>query len=83
MTGALRSAMHSGSLAFYHLYDKNRVRSLPEFTGNLEDKSSKEKKVMIVTVDESPYENPRYTNTISSVQLIILMSSILMYILLR
>ena len=52
---SVRSAVNSGSLAFYYLCAKNRVHSLPEFTESFEVKSSKEKKVMVVTV-ENPYE---------------------------
>ena len=62
---AIRSAKHSGSSAFHHLQDMNRARSLPEFTESFQNQQSKEKKVMIVTVDGGPDENPRYSNTIS------------------
>ena len=55
---AIRSAKHSGSSAFHHLQDMNRARSLPEFTESFENQQSKEKKVMIVTVDGGPDENP-------------------------
>ena len=58
----------------------NKVHSLPEFTDSFQYKSSKGKKVMIVTVDEGPDEIPSYIK-LSTVQLIILMSTILMYIL--
>ena len=64
---AIRSSKHSGSLAFDQLRDIKKVRYLPEFTDSFQDKSSKEKKVMIVTVDGDPDENPRYTNTINCV----------------
>ena len=62
---AIRSTKHSGSLAFQHLHDMNKVRSLPELTDSFHDKSSKEKKLMVVTADRDPDENPRYTNTIN------------------
>ena len=62
---AIMSAKHSSSSAFHHLRDMNRVRSLPDFTGSFQDKSSKEQKVMIVTVDGGPDEISRYTNTIN------------------
>ena len=64
---AMRSAKHSGSSTFHHHRDMNKVRSLPEFSDSFQDKSSKEKKVMIVTVDGSPDENPRYTSTLTCV----------------
>ena len=38
----------------------NRARYLPEFTKSFQNQQSKEKKVMIVTVDGGPDENPRY-----------------------
>ena len=55
----IRSAKHSGSSAYAHLQDMNRVRSLPEFTSSFQTDKQEEKKVMIVTVDE----NPRYEKT--------------------
>ena len=55
---AIRSAKHSGSSAFDHLQDMNRARYLPEFTESFQNQQSKEKKVMIVTVDGGPDENP-------------------------
>ena len=61
----IRSAKHSGSSAFHHLQDMNRARSLPEFTESFQNQQSKEKKVMVVTADGGPDENPRYSNTIS------------------
>ena len=54
----IRSAKHSGFSAFLHLRDMNTVRSSPEFTYNFQDKSSKEKKVIIVTVDGGPDKKP-------------------------
>ena len=48
---AIRSAEHSGSSAFQHLRHMNKVRSLPKFTDSFQDKSFKETKVMIVTVN--------------------------------
>ena len=62
---AKRSAKHAGSSAFWHLRDMNRVRTLCEFTDSVQDKSSKEKKMMIVTVDGDHDRNPRYTKTIN------------------
>ena len=62
---AIRSTKHSGSSAFRHLLDMNRTRSLPEFTEIFQNQHSREKKVMIVTVDGGPDENPRYSNTIN------------------
>ena len=55
----IRSTKHSGSSVFQHLHDMNRVRSLPEFTDSFQDKSSKENKVITVTVDGDPDKNPR------------------------
>ena len=43
----------------------NRARSLPEFTESFQNRQSQEKKMMIVTVDGGPDENPRYSNNIS------------------
>ena len=54
---AIRSAKHSGSSTFHHLQDMNRARSLPEFTESFQNQQSKEKKVMILTVDGGPDEN--------------------------
>ena len=62
---AIRSAKHSGSSAFHHLQDMNRARSLPEFTESFQNQQSLEKRVMIVTVDGGPDENPRYSKNIS------------------
>ena len=62
---AIRSAKHSGSSAFQHLRSMNKVRFLPKFTNSFQDKSFKEKKVMIVTVNGGPDGNPRYTNIIT------------------
>ena len=62
---AIRSAKLSGSSPFHHLQNMNRSRSLPEFTESFQNQQSKEKKVMIVTVDRGPDQNPRYSNTIS------------------
>ena len=42
-----------------------RVRSLPEFRSSFQNDQNEEKKVMIVTVDGGPDENPRYKNTIN------------------
>ena len=56
---AVRSAKHSGSLTFYHLCDMN------EITDSFQDKSSKEQKVMNITVDGGLDKNLRYTNTIN------------------
>ena len=64
---AIRSAKHSSSSAFHHFCDMNKVRSLPEFNDHFQDKSSKEKKVMTVTVNGGTDENPSYTNTINCV----------------
>ena len=62
---AIRSAKLADSSAFHHLRDLNKVRSLPKLIDSFQDKSSKEKKVMIVTVDGGLDENPRYANTIN------------------
>ena len=61
----IRSAKHSASSAFAHLQDMMRVRSLPEFATSFQTDRHKEKKVMIVTVDGGPDENPRYGKTIN------------------
>ena len=42
-----------------------RVRSLPEFATSFQTDRHEEKKVMIVTVDGGPDENPRYEKTIN------------------
>ena len=62
---AIRSTKHSGLSAFYHLRDMNRACSLPEFTKSFQNQHYREKKIMIVTVDGDPDENPRYSNTIN------------------
>ena len=59
----IRSAKYSGSSVFHHLRDTNRARSLPEFTDSFQNQHSREKKVMIVTVDE----NPRHSSIINCV----------------
>ena len=61
----IRSAKHSTSSAFAHFQDMMRVRSLPEFATSFQNDRHKEKKVMIVTVDGGPDENPRYGKTIN------------------
>ena len=62
---AIRSAKNSGSSVFHQFRDMSRARSLPEFTESFQNQHSREKKVMIVTVDGGPDENPRYSNTIN------------------
>ena len=42
-----------------------RVRSLPEFATSFQTDRHEEKKVMIVTVDGGPDENPRYETNIN------------------
>ena len=61
----IRSAKHSASSAFAHFQDMMRVRSLPEFATSFQTDRYEEKKVMIVTVDGGPDENPRYEKTIN------------------
>ena len=61
----IRSAKHSASSAFAHFQDMMRVRSLPEFATSFQTDRHEEKKVMIVTVDGGPDENPRYEKTIN------------------
>ena len=61
----IRSAKHSASSAFVHFQDMMRVRFLPEFATSFQTDRHKEKKVMIVTVDGGPDENPRYEKTIN------------------
>ena len=61
----IRSAKHSTSSVFAHFQDMMRVRSLPEFATSFQNDRHKEKKVMIVTVDGGPDENPRYGKTIN------------------
>ena len=60
-----RSAKHSASSAFAHFQDMMRVQSLPEFATSFQTDRHEEKKVMIVTVDGGPDENPRYEKTIN------------------
>ena len=43
----------------------NRARFLPEFIESFQNQHFREKKVMIVTVDGGPDENPIYSNTIN------------------
>ena len=62
---AIRSAKPTGSSAYSHLQDMKRIRSLPEFAESFNFDET-EKKVMIVTVDGGPDENPRYQKTIAS-----------------
>ena len=62
---AIRSAKHTGSSAYSHLQDMKRIRSLPEFAESFAQ-NEKEKKVMIITTDGGPDENPRYQKTIAS-----------------
>ena len=61
----IRSAKHSASSAFAQFQDMMRVRSLPEFATSFQTDRHEEKKVMIVTVDGDPDENPRYEKTIN------------------
>ena len=61
----IRSAKHSASSAFAHFQDMMRVRSLPEFARSFQTDRHEEKKVMIVTVDGDPEENPRYEKAIN------------------
>ena len=56
----VRSAKYSASSAFDHFQDMMRVRSLPEFATSFQTDRHEEKKVVIVTVDGGPDENPRY-----------------------
>ena len=60
----IRGAKHSPSSAFAHFQDMMRVRSLPEFTKSYQTDTHEEKKVMIITVDGGPDENPRYEKAI-------------------
>ena len=61
----IRSAKHSASSEFAHFQDMMRVRSLPEFATSFQTDRHEEKKVMIVTADGGPDENPRYEKTIN------------------
>ena len=60
----IRSAKHSPSSAFTHFQDMTRARSLLKFSTSFQTEGHEEKKVMIVTVDGDPDENPRYEKTI-------------------
>ena len=60
-----RSAKHSESSAFAHLQDMKSIRSLPEFTSSFQIDRLEEKKIILVTVDSDPDENPRYEKTIN------------------
>ena len=62
---SIRSAKHSASSVFAHFQNMMRVRSLPEFATSCQTDRHEEKKVMIVTVDGGPDENPRYEKTIN------------------
>ena len=61
----MRNAKHSVSSAFAHFQDMMRFRSLPEFATSFQTDRREEKKVMIVTIDGGPDENPRYEKTIN------------------
>ena len=61
----IRSAKHSASSAFAHFQDMMRVRSLPAFATSFQTGRHEEKKIIIVTVDGGPDENPRYEKTIN------------------
>ena len=50
----------SASSAFTHFQDMMRVRSLPELAMSFQTERHEEKKLMIVTADGGPDENPRY-----------------------
>ena len=54
----IRSAKHSASSAFAHFQNMMRARSLPEFATSFQTDRHEEKKVIIVTVDGGPDENP-------------------------
>ena len=56
----IRSAKHSASSAFAHFQDMVRVRSPPDFAMSSQTDRHEEKKVIFVTIDGGPYENPRY-----------------------
>ena len=60
---AIRSTKHSGTSAYHHLQDMKRIRLLDIFDGRFKN-NGEAKPVMIVTVDGSPDENPRYTKTV-------------------
>ena len=57
---AIRNAKHLASSVFTHFQDMTRMRSLPEFATSFQTDRHEEKKVMMVTVDGGPDENPRY-----------------------
>ena len=61
----IRSAKHLASSAFAHFQDMMRVSSLPEFATRFQTDRHEEKKVVIVTVDGDPDENPRYKKTMN------------------
>ena len=61
----IRSAKHLASSAFAHFQDMMRVSSLPEFATRFQTDRHEEKKVVIVTVDGDPDENPRYEKTMN------------------
>ena len=56
----IRIAKHSVSSAFAHFQDMISVRFLPDSATTFRNDRHEEKKVMIVTVDGGPDENPRY-----------------------
>ena len=61
----IRSAKHSASSAFAHFQDMVRVRSLPDFAMSSQTDRHEEKKIIFVTIDGGPDENPRYEKTIN------------------
>ena len=61
----IRCAKHSAWSAFAHFQDMMRVGSLPEFATSFKTDRNEEKKVMIVTFDGGPDENPRYEKIIN------------------
>ena len=60
----IRSTKHSCSSAYHHLQDMKRIRSLNIFNHSFNNDTSESKPIMVVTVDGSPDENPRYAKTI-------------------
>ena len=59
----IQSTKHSGASAYHHLQDMKRIQLLDIFDGRFKN-NGEAKPVMIVTVDGSPDENPRYTKIV-------------------
>ena len=60
----IQRAKYSGSSVYHHLKDMKRIQYLDIFNHSFNNDTGESKPVIIVTVDGSPDENPRYIKTI-------------------